>query len=148
VIWLKFKFEDNFKAVEKAERKASLRNLKVTAFSIRKDTIDSIVAAPAGEASAPGSPVHTRTRGTIKSGKNKGKKRLGQVQRATNYDVDQSAMNAAIGFRASVVGDSMNAHEFGGEYKGESYHERPTIGPALDKNIDRFGNSFSYSIGE
>lgn len=145
---LDFKFENNMQAVRKAADRAVVRNLKITAFAIRKTSIESIQAAPPGQASQPGTPVNTRARGVIKSGKNKGKKRLGQVQRAITYDVDANAMNAVIGPRASVVGESMKAHEFGEEFKGERFSQRPTMGPALDKNTSLFANSFQGSIGQ
>ena len=142
-----FKFIDETKAVKSAVDRAAIRSMKVAAFAIRRDSIESIQPAPRGVPSAAGSPVHTRTRGIVKSGKRKGQKRLGQVQRAIVYDVDSSAMTAVIGPRASVVGQSMEAHEKGGSYKGTTYAARPTMGPALTKNQTLFGNSFAGSIG-
>jgi len=143
---IEFKFTNNIPAVKTAADKASFRNITKTAFAIRRTSIESIV--PSDEPSAAGTPVHTRIRGVIKSGKNKGKKRLGQVARAITYFADRSALDAVIGPRYSVVGGSMEPHEKGGEYKGERYPKRPTMTPALDKNISLFGNSFSGSLGQ
>ena len=54
---------------------------------------------------------------------------------------------AVIGPRASVVGDVGKGHEFGGEFRGEDYPERPFMGPALEETEDTFGNSFAGSLG-
>jgi len=76
-----------------------------------------------------------------------GKVSKGQLPRAIVYDNDKESDTAVIGPRESVVGTSGEAHEFGGDYKGQDFPERPFMGPALDKNIDRFASSFAGSIG-
>lgn len=128
------------KRVEKAADEASFRTIGHAASAIRKDAIASIV--PGQGASPPGSPPHTHSQRITK----KGKVRQGNYQRAIVFDV--SKIDAVIGPRASVVGQSFAAHEFGGDYFGESYPARPTMGPALDRNASRFGDSFAGSIGE
>jgi hypothetical protein len=52
-----------------------------------------------------------------------------------------------IGPRESVVGDVGRAHEFGGEFRGEDYPERPFMTPALDETEEAFGSSFAGSLG-
>ena len=136
---IEFTSELSFFRVSEDMRKQSVRMLRKASFIVRHTAIESIEATPATEPSAPGRPVHTRQRGVIKSGKNKGKQRFGQVQRAIAFDVDSSKLNAVIGPRASFVGQAMNAHEFGGEYRGENYPARPTMGPALSKSVSLFG---------
>jgi len=42
----------------------------------------------------------------------------------------------------------MELHEFGKARGGQRFKERPTSGPALTANTDRFANSFAGSIGE
>ena len=142
MLGINFQFVDQFPKVEKAAADATFKNIGHAAATIRKDDIASIIAAPGP--SDPGTPPHTRA-AVVRSGKNKGKQRKGQLQRAIAYDVTKDS--AIIGARFSVVGTSDEAHEFGGEYKGEFYPARPSIGPALDKNTSRFADSFAGSIG-
>ncbi len=123
-------------------KKAEFKNMAHAAASIRKEEIASFV--PSDLASQPGTPPHTRIR-IVKSGKNKGKHRLGQIARAVAFDVTKDS--AVIGPRKSIVGTSASAHEFGGEYKGTTFPERSFALPALTKNTDRFAESFSGSIG-
>lgn len=122
--------------------KAEFKNLGHAAASIRKTEIASFI--PSDSPSAPGTPPHTRRR-IVKSGKNKGKLRTGQIARAVAFDVTKES--GVIGPRESIVGTSASAHEFGGEYKGTIFPERSFALPALEKNTDRFAESFSGSIG-
>jgi phage gpG-like protein len=127
--------------IEAAATKAAFENIGHAAASLRKDAIASIIQAEG--ASAPGTPPHTHTGGLTK----KGKVRRGKLQRAITFDVDKAKESAVIGPRESVVGASAAAHEFGGSYKGQSYPERPFMGPALTRAESRFAASFAGSIG-
>jgi hypothetical protein len=138
----------NAAKIQAAADRMVVRNLRKAAFSLRVEAWRIIKPASPGAASAPGEPVHTRSRGIIKRGRNAGKHRPGQVQRAIVYDVDAEKQDAVIGPRYSFVGLSMNAHEFGNEFHGQSYPERPTMGPALDNTLSTFGESFANSLGE
>jgi len=140
MIGFNFQFVDETQRVVKASQDASFRNLGHAAAAIRKDAIESIIDAPGP--SEPGTPPHTHTAGVTR----KGKARKGEAQRAIAYDANQDS--AVIGPRASVVGLSMHAHEFGDEFHGEDYPERPTMGPALDRNENRFASEWAGSIGE
>ena len=135
------KYADHTERVAKEARKAVYRNVGHAAASIRKEAIESIESGDGP--SAPGTPPHTHTRKVSKSGKVS----KGQLPRAIVYDNDKESDTAVIGPRESVVGTSGEAHEFGGDYKGQDFPERPFMGPALDKNIDRFASSFAGSIG-
>jgi hypothetical protein len=126
--------------IQTAAEKAAFKNLGHAAAAIRKDAIASIHF---GEGpSKPGSPPNTHGPSKTK----KGKDRKGQLQRAIVYDVGPDS--ALIGPRFSVVGTSGAAHEFGGQYKQDNYPERPFMGPALIRNIDRFASDWAGSIGE
>lgn len=128
MIGLKVKIVDETKNVEKAVEKASFTNLGHAAASIRKKAIASIEKSD--KSSAAGSPPHTRQ---------------GELRKSIAYDVeDQFA--AVIGPRASVVGESGAAHEFGGRYKGGDFPERPFMGPALEDSLDRFHESWRGSV--
>jgi len=116
--------------IEIAEERARARNFGHAAAIIRKDAIASIVPDPLGKPSPKGRPVATRR---------------GLVRRAIVYAADK--YGAVIGPTANLVGTSMSAHEFGGEYKGGNYPARPTMGPALSRNTDRFAGSWRGSIG-
>lgn len=74
--------------------------------------------------------------------------RDGRLRRGIRYAQNRSLGTALIGQTESSVGESGAAHEFGEEFRGEEYPERPFMGPALERNIDRFGGSFVASIGE
>lgn len=135
-----FKFEDTTKRVADAAEKATFRNVGHAAAAIRKDAVKSIVQADGP--SSPGSPPHTHTQKTTKSGKT----RKGNLQRAIAYDANKDS--AVIGPRESVVGLAGAAHEFGETFHGDDFDERSYMGPALDRNLDRFASSWQGSIGE
>lgn len=135
-------FQDTSKNVALAVERATFRNLGHAAATIRNDAIGSIVQAEGP--SRPGTPPHTHTGGLTK----KGKIRRGQLQRAITFDYSKSERTAVIGPRATVVGTSGAAHEFGGVFKGQDYPVRAFMGPALERNLDRFAEDWRGSIGE
>jgi hypothetical protein len=114
--------------VEKAAERAAYKNLGHAAASIRKDAIASIETSP--EPSAPGQPPHTRR---------------GRAKKAGQYFADQES--AVVGFAASVIGTGMEPHEHGESRGKNHYPERPTMGPALERNRDRFADEWEGSIG-
>lgn len=116
--------------IEIAEERARIGNFRHAAGAIRKDAIASIIPDPLGKSSPAGHPVATRR---------------GQAKRAIVYAADK--YGAVIGPTANLVGTSMSAHEFGGSYKGQRYPKRPTMGPALERQTDRFAGSWRGSIG-
>jgi len=126
-----FKTITEFTKVEKAADSAIYRNIKHAAFSIRKFIRESIKKS--ADPSEPGHPVATRGR-------------RGNIKNSIFAAVEQD--NAIIGPRYSFVGDAMEAHEFGGTRYGQKYPARPTSGPGLTANQDRFAQSFAGSIGE
>ena len=126
-----FKSEVDTKPVEKAADRGIYKSIKHAALSIRKTIRESIKKSP--DASEPGEPVSTR-----------GKR--GNVRNAIFAAIETD--NAIIGPRYSFVGDAMEAHEFGGRRKENIYEARPTSGPGLLANTDRFAESFRGSIGE
>src|SRR4051812_47719421 len=95
------KVVERFKAVSEAARRAALDNLKHTAAGIRKDAQAEIHNAKGP--SAPGTPPNSRR---------------GMMRNAIIFSVDPHTMSAVIGPRASRVGTSAKAQEFGGDYKG------------------------------
>lgn len=120
MIGFKFeKFLDETKTVAEKVSQGTVRALQKAAYAIFRTSQESIERSES--ASKPGTPPHTRA---------------GQLPRAERYDVDKSAEVAVIGPRFSVVGTSAEAHEFGGEFRGEHYPARPFMGPALEKNKD------------
>lgn len=139
MIGFDFKFESLAGNVEKAAKEAGFRNISHAAASIRKTEIESI--KPGDEPSPPGTPPHTKTSVT-----KSGKVRKGKLPRAIAYFVDPDKQEAIVGPRFSIVGLAGWVHEFGEEYKGEDYPERPFAAPALAGNIDRFAGSFAGSI--
>lgn len=136
-----FTFIDELYKVTQAKEQAAFKNVRHAAATVRNDAIKSIVPSPV--ASPAGTPPHTRNRVSRKSGK----QLKGQLQRAIVFDYDAKEMRAVIGPRFSVVGESGKAHEFGGEYKGETYPERSFMGPAMTSNLDRFATDWRGSVG-
>lgn len=128
--------------VIKAADRAAFKNLGHAAATIRNDAIGSIIQAEGP--SLPGRPPHTHTGGLTK----KGKVRRGELQRAITFDYSKQEKTAVIGPRKSVVGLSGAAHELGGDFKGQDYPERAFMGPALQRNLDRFAEDWRGSIGE
>jgi hypothetical protein len=129
--------------VESAIKKSRARNLKRAAFLIYEDSVASIQEADGP--SQPGTPPHTHTQGVVKRGKNKGKKRLGQLPRAINYAADPD--EAVIGPRESVVALAGAAHEKGEDFHGDHFEKRPYMVPALERQAPAFGESFHNSLG-
>lgn len=149
---LGWKMKVDTRAIEKAADKGAYKSFSNAAASIRKAAIGKINKAPVlkkavrkknkrtgkrqivqravTKPSAPGTPIHTRA---------------GQAKRAIVYDADKSG--AVIGFRKSIMGLAAEAHEHGGKYKGATYPERPTMGPALEENLTRFAATWQGSIG-
>ena len=126
-----FKTSERFQAVQQAADRAIYKNIRNAAFSIRKYIRESIKKSPT--AAEPGKPVATRGR-------------RGNVKNSIFVAADDTT--ALIGPRYSFVGDAMEAHEFGKTYKGDRFAARPTSGPGLEANTDRFADSFRGSIGE
>lgn len=125
------KIIETFAKVNQATDRAVYKNVRHAAFSIRKYIRESIKKSP--QASQPGDPVATRgKRGNVKN----------SIFAAAEAD------SAIIGPRHSFVGDAMEAHEFGKRRGENAYEARPTSGPALEANMDRFAGSFRGSIGE
>lgn len=125
------KTESNFGAVEKAADRSIFKSIRHAAFAIRKTIRESIRKSPTP--SEPGQPVSTR-----------GQK--GNVKNSIFVHAEQDM--AIIGPRYSFVGDAMHVHEFGGTRGENRYEARPTSGPGLEANTDRFAESFAGSIGE
>jgi phage gpG-like protein len=110
---------DETPQVAKAVERGAVQGLRKAAFAIYEKARESIVESD--RPSAPGEPPHTRR---------------GQLRRAIVYAVDAQEQTAIIGPRESVVGVSAEAHEFGGEFRGEKYPERPFMGAALEEELD------------
>lgn len=106
------------------------KNIGHAAAGISKDAKRSIKTR-AGSSPA-GSPPYTKR---------------GLFRRAIRYEVNRQTQSAVIGFIASQVGGSAKAHEFGGRYKGEDYPARPTMAPALERNMHRLAGQFVGRIG-
>jgi len=130
MIGMSVKLEDFFPKVKTEVDKANFRSLGHAAASLRKAEVQSIETSD--EPSEPGQPPHSRR---------------GQLRRAIRFDVDRAKQEAVIGPRASIVGDAAAAHEFGEEFRGQDYPERPFAKPALEKSLGRLASNWAGSIG-
>jgi hypothetical protein len=164
MIGMSVKIEDRTKRVEKAADKAVFRNLQHAAASLRKDARSTIKRAPKEQRTASQSAVARDAKGRFLKGSGAKKSRRsrqtgspagtppyterGELKNAILFDVAEDKSSAVIGPRFSRVGTSAEAHEFGGQYKGQEYPERPFMEPALERAAPRFAGSFSGSIGE
>jgi hypothetical protein len=148
-------FLDESKKVVDAAHRATVSALRKTAYATLRDVQGSFEVVPMvrpdlkgkspaqkkfllrkahSAAAAPvGSPPHSRR---------------GLERRAERYDVDAEAESAVIGPRASVIGQAMQAQEFGGEYQGRKYPLRPSIGPALEREEHLLPTGFSGAVTE
>lgn len=133
------RFIDKTNRVAKAARQATYRAVDKAAFAIRKTAVASIQSTSGP--SRPGTPPHTHTQRKTK----KGKVIPGRLPKAIQYSSRRGV--AVIGPSYRVIGESMQPHEFGGEYKGTDFPERPFMGPALEDNEGAFGASFEGTIG-
>lgn len=126
------KFTDQSIKVVEATEKAAYSNLKHAAYSIRKDASKSILHRKDKRKSSPeGSPPFQH--------------RPGFLRRALWTAVDQ--FSAVVGFRKSIIGMVAATHEHGLTEEGRQYPERPTMRPALERNLSRFHRDWRSSIG-
>jgi hypothetical protein len=116
-------------AVDAAVQKAAYKSFANAAASIRKEARASIVRSR--KPSAAGSPVHTRR---------------GLAKRSDSILFHATKEDAIIGFAGHAVDEAMQAHEHGGERFGTQYPARPTMAPALTKNLDRFHREWEHSL--
>jgi len=112
---------------EKEMQKASYTSIQHAAASIRKSAMASVVTAKT--ASTPGSPPRTRK---------------GAARRAILYRADK--WSGIVGFAYSKIGPAMAAHEHGTSRGKQKYPKRPTMLPAMERNLDRFARSFQGSL--
>lgn len=124
------KIELSFWRIMAAEGKAEARALYPAAYHIRKTAIE-LIEVHSGAPAPIGHPVHSRA---------------GLAKIATWYAVDKKAGLAVIGPRHSVLGGVMGAHEFGEWWRGYHYAPRPTMGPALRKNLSRIPTGFAGQV--
>lgn len=115
----------------KAADRSVFKNVRHAAFSIRKTIRSSIKKRKSP--SAAGDAVATR-----------GKR--GNIRNSVFASADKET--AVIGPRYSMTETALEAHEFGKTRGGKKFDKRPTTGPGLEANTDRFANSFAGSIGE
>lgn len=120
------------KKIEKAAERGIFESIRHAAFAIRKDIRALIKKSP--DPSEPGKPVATRGK--------KGASVKNSIFAAVTKD------SALIGPRHSFVGEAMFFHEFGKKRGYIKFPARPTSGPGLERNLDRFAGSFRGSIGE
>lgn len=147
------KFEKRLERLEKAAERAKQGSLSSAAFLVRDAAIQSIkiskkvrgyfwktnkkgkrVLATYYEPSPPGQPI---------IGHRKGK---GFFRRGIRYNVDRQAEDATIGFAHSQFETTMSIHEHGLPLDGKPYDKRPTMQPALERNVDKFHRNWKASI--
>ena len=131
--------------IKAAEESATFQNFAHAGAKLRKVAQESIETAPR-------EPRKRRvTRGGRKVKTTPGpaggpiRTRSGQARRAIVFHSTKDSV--LIGPRHSVVGVSMEAHEFGGDFRGQVYEERPTMGLALENIIPRLAEEWRGTIG-
>jgi hypothetical protein len=132
MIGVRTKIQVDSKPVEDAAQKAAYRSFGHAAASIRKDARASI--KPRGKRtgpSLPGEPVRTKRGGYL-------------ARRAILYHADKEG--AVVGFAASKIDQAMEVHEHGGTRGGAKFPKRPTMQPALERNLARFHRSWDRAI--
>lgn len=155
--WL---FLNLFHRVEQAADKAGYKNMRHAAASIRKDAMASIKKAPVAPPEVRRRKVKRNAQGRFVKGSGKSylarartipappgsppHTRRGQLRRAIVYAATDDS--AVIGPRYSVIELAAEAHEFGEPHKKTNYPARPTMGPALARNLARFASDWQGSI--
>lgn len=130
MIGARTKIQVNPKPVEDAVQKAAYRSFGHAAASIRKDARASIKRRGKRTGpSRPGEPVRTKR---------------SFARRAVLYHADKEG--AVVGFAASKIDQAMEVHEHGGRRGGATFPERPTMQPALKRNLARFHRSWDAAI--
>lgn len=127
----KVKVTDETKAVKDAAEKTGYRTIGHALGSIRKAAIESIEKDD--KPSEAGSPPHTR-------GKRKGFRR-GILYAREGKD------RGVVGTAYSKLGKSGEVHEHGGKRGKNTYQPRPFMGPAMERNLDRFAKGWAGSLG-
>lgn len=128
---IKTELKSTPKKVNDAVDKAAYRSFAHAAASIRKSARESIVRSDTP--GPPGGPVRTkRGRGG------------GLAKRAVLFKTDKRG--AVIGFAASKIDQAMQFHEYGGVRGGVRLPARPTITPALQRNLARFHREWKGAI--
>jgi hypothetical protein len=118
--------------VTNAAEKGAYKSFFHAAASIRKDARASIVRS--NKPGPPGGPVRS------KRGRGGGLAKRSILYKATRED-------AVIGFAASKIDQAMQLHEHGGKRGRTTFPRRPTMAPALERNLRRFHREWRSSIG-
>jgi len=118
--------------VTRAIERAKQGNLRSQAYLLMRDAKDSIRRARKRKPAPVGQPAYQHVAGW---------------KAAIAYAMEQKGNDAVIGFRASYVDQTAAVHEHGLTEEGRQYPKRPTMGPALERNVDRFHRSWRNSIG-
>ncbi len=119
------------KRVDKAVKKGAFSSFSHAAASIRKSARKSIIRSD--KPGPPGGPVRSkRGRGG------------GLAKRAILFNADRDG--AVIGFAASRIDQAMEAHEHGKSRGGVEFPKRPTMAPALERNLARFHREWKGAI--
>jgi hypothetical protein len=131
MFWMKTQMKATPKLVEKAAEKGAYRTFFHAAASIRKTARESIVRS--NKPGPRGGPIHTkRGRGG------------GLAKRSILYQANKEG--AVIGFAASRIDRAMEAHEHGKRRGGVRFPKRPTMQPALQRNLARFHREWRGAI--
>lgn len=124
------KFTDTSKKVLAAKDKGAYNTFAHAAASIRRDATASIKKRKhKRKASPPGAPPFTHA---------------GFIRKAIFFDATKE--EAIVGFRKSIIGLVAATHEHGLTEEGRKYPARPTMLPALERNIERFHRDWQHSI--
>ena len=128
---LKTRTTDQSRRVVEAKDRAAFRNLGHAAARIRKDAAGSVKKRKNKRKASPaGTPPFTHA---------------GYAKQAIRFAADR--FSAVVGFRRSKIGLVAATHEHGLAEEGRKYPTRPTIGPALKRNINRFARDWRATIG-
>lgn len=128
------KTTNNAQAVRKAAYAGVRKSIFAGAGLVRKIARNSIRRSD--KASPPGKPPRTR-RGAMKNA----------IAFAVETAEGEPAQRAIIGPAAMFVGPSGRAHEDGGEFRGETYPDRPFMRPALEAALPRLPESLRRLFG-
>ncbi|MHB8953566.1 MAG: hypothetical protein ACYC4U_11400 [Pirellulaceae bacterium] len=116
-----------------------------------KRIVDAAERSRAGNLRAVGYLISTIAKGLIKRSKTQSPAgqpvttRKGLMRKAIRYEVAADKKSVVVGPSFSIVGTAGEPHEHGGRYKGETFPQRATMGPALEQALPMIGPRYKVS---
>lgn len=131
-VGVKVRAEMKEQRILRAIERAKQGNMRSAAFLVMQSAKDSVKRGRKRKPSPAGTPAHQHK---------------GGWRASIAYAMEKDGNDAVIGFRASYVDQTAAVHEKGLKEEGRQYPKRPTMVPALERNVAKFHRDWRGSIG-